>query len=77
MMISEIDVDELMLFKQLTVRSSWVTTVSHMEDLCLRAARWGLHLDRMVTHKPPLDNADEAFAIANTGRASKVCVVAE
>jgi len=31
----------------------------------------------MVTHKLPLENADEAFAIANTGCASKVCVVAE
>lgn len=73
----DIDVDELMLFKQLTVRSSWVTTIAHMEDLCLRAARWGLNLDRMVTNKLPLESADEAYAIANGGQSGKVCIVAE
>lgn len=73
----DIDVDELMLFKQLTVRSSWVTTVAHMEDLCLRAARWGLRLDSMVTDQLPVDAADEAYAIANAGNAGKVCIVAD
>jgi threonine dehydrogenase-like Zn-dependent dehydrogenase len=73
----DIDVDEMLLFKQLTVRSSWVTTVAHMEDLCLNAARWGLHLDRMVTNQLPLEKADEAFAIANSGMSGKVCIVAD
>lgn len=73
----DIDVDELMLFKQLTVRSSWVTTVAHMEDLCVRAARWDLHLDKMVTHQLPLESVDEGFAIANEGRSGKVCIVNE
>lgn len=72
----EIDVDELMLFKQLTVRSSWVTTIAHMEDLCTRAARWGLQVDRMVTDRLPLESADEAYAIANAGQSGKVCIVA-
>lgn len=72
----EIDVDELMLFKQLTVRSSWVTTIAHMEDLCVNAGRWGLQLDRMVTNQLPIDAADEAYAIANGGQAGKVCIVA-
>lgn len=72
----EIDVDELMLFKQLTVRSSWVTTIAHMEDLCVRAARWGIKLDSMVTHQLPIESADEAYAIANAGQSGKVCIVA-
>lgn len=72
----DIDVDELLLFKQLTIRSSWVTTIAHMEDLCMRAARWGLHLDQMVTNPMSLEQADEAYAIANTARAGKVCIVA-
>ena len=72
----EIDLDELLLFKQLTVRSHWVTTPGHMEDLCHLLARWKLNLDRMVTDRLSLEEADKAFAIANSGRAGKVCVVA-
>jgi threonine dehydrogenase-like Zn-dependent dehydrogenase len=64
-----------MLFKQLTVRSSCVTTIAHMEDLCSRAAHWGLHLDKMVTDILPLESADKAFAIANAGRSGKVCIL--
>lgn len=73
----DIDVDELMLFKQLTVRSSWVTTPGHMEDLCRLAARWDLHLDRMVTDRFKLEDADKAFAVANSGRSGKVCITAD
>jgi threonine dehydrogenase-like Zn-dependent dehydrogenase len=73
----DIDVDEHMLLKQLTVYSSWVTTPGHMEDLCIRAARWGLHLDRMVTDRFMLEDADEAFKVANSGRSGKVCITAD
>jgi len=71
----EISVDELLLFKQLTVRSHWVTTPGHMEDLCHALARWKLNLHSMVTDRLPLEEADKAFAIANSGRAGKVCVI--
>ena len=65
----------LLVLKQLTVRSSWVTTVGHMEDLCTDAARWGLHLDKMVTDRLPLAAVDNAYAIANSGGSGKVCIV--
>jgi hypothetical protein len=48
-----------------------------MEDLCSRAAPWGLHLDKMVTDILPLESADKAFATANAGRSGLVCIVAE
>jgi threonine dehydrogenase-like Zn-dependent dehydrogenase len=71
----EIDVDELMVFKQLTIRSSWVTSLGHMEDLCGRAARWGLHLDKMITERLPLGEIGNAYAIANAAQSGKVCIV--
>lgn len=73
----DIDVDELLLFKQLTVRSHWVTTPGHMEDLCHSSARWGLHLDKMITNRFDIEQTDEAFALANQGSAGKVCVVSK
>ena len=71
----EIDVDELLVLKQLTVRSSWVTTIGHMEDLALNAARWDLRLDTMITERLPLAEVDNAYAIANSARSGKVCVL--
>lgn len=71
----DIDVDELILLKQITVRSHWVTTPGHMEDLCVLADRWGLRLDKMVTNRLPLEEADEAYRLANSAKTGKVCIV--
>jgi threonine dehydrogenase-like Zn-dependent dehydrogenase len=39
--------------------------------------RWDLHPERIVTHRFPLDQADEAYRVADRGDAGKVCIVFE
>jgi threonine dehydrogenase-like Zn-dependent dehydrogenase len=71
----EIDVSPEMIHRQLTVYGSWVTSVGRTAELLELMARWDLHPDRMVTHTFALDDAAEAYAVADDGRSGKVAVV--
>jgi len=68
-------VSELLIHKQVTLHGSWVTSLRHMEDLLEHLVRWGLHPERIVTHRFALDQADEAYRVADRGAAGKVCIV--
>lgn len=68
-------VSELLIHKQITLYGSWVTSLRHMEDLLEHLVRWNLHPETIVTHRFPLDQADEAYRIADGGSAGKVCIV--
>jgi threonine dehydrogenase-like Zn-dependent dehydrogenase len=46
-----------------------------MEDLLEHVTRWQLHPETVVTHRLPLDQAAEAYQIADSGAAGKVCIV--
>jgi threonine dehydrogenase-like Zn-dependent dehydrogenase len=46
-----------------------------MEDLLEHVTRWQLHPETVVTHRFPLDQAAEAYQIADSGAAGKVCIV--
>ncbi len=70
-------VSELLIHKQITLHGSWVTSLRHMEDLLERLVRWNLHPERIVTHRYPLRQADEAYRVADRGTAGKVCIVFE
>ena len=70
-------VSELLIHKQITLHGSWVTSLRHMEELLEHLVRWDLHPERIVTHRFPLDQADEAYRIADRGAAGKVCIVFE
>jgi threonine dehydrogenase-like Zn-dependent dehydrogenase len=70
-------VSELLIHKQITLHGSWVTSLRHMEELLERLVRWNLHPERIVTHRYPLPQADEAYRIADRGAAGKVCIVFE
>ena len=39
--------------------------------------RWNLRPERIVTHRFSLDEADEAYRIADGGTAGKVCIILE
>jgi threonine dehydrogenase-like Zn-dependent dehydrogenase len=69
------DVSHLLIHKQVTVYGSWVTSVAHMEDLLGHLARWRLHPETIVTDRFTLDQADQAYALADRGTAGKVCIV--
>ena len=70
-------VSELLIHKQITLHGSWVTSLRHMEELLEHLVRWDLHPERIVTHRFPLDQADEAYRVADRGAAGKVCIVFE
>jgi threonine dehydrogenase-like Zn-dependent dehydrogenase len=68
-------VSELLIHKQISLHGSWVTSLRHMADLLEHLVRWNLHPERIVTHRFRLDQADEAYRIADRGAAGKVCIV--
>jgi threonine dehydrogenase-like Zn-dependent dehydrogenase len=59
---------------QKTIYGSWVTSTWLMEELVERLVRWGLHPEDIVTHRFPLERADEAYRLMASGRCGKVAV---
>jgi threonine dehydrogenase-like Zn-dependent dehydrogenase len=59
---------------QKTIYGSWVTSTWLMEELVERLVRWNLHPEDIVTHRFPLDQADEAYRLMASGRCGKVAV---
>jgi len=59
---------------QKTIYGSWVTSLWRMEDLVERLVRWDLHPDVLVTHRFPLEKADEAYRLMASGACGKVAV---
>jgi threonine dehydrogenase-like Zn-dependent dehydrogenase len=58
-------VSELLIHKQITLYGSWVTSLRHMEDLLEHLVRWDLHPERIVTHRYQLQQAAEAYRVAD------------
>jgi threonine dehydrogenase-like Zn-dependent dehydrogenase len=73
----EFDVSHLLIHRQITMYGSWVTSLSHMEDLVESLVRWELHPEITVSHRLGLDDAEEAYRIADAGQSGKVCIVME
>ncbi|MEO7718292.1 MAG: zinc-binding dehydrogenase [Capsulimonas sp.] len=73
----EFDVSPMLIHPQITLFGSWVTSLGHMEDLVERLSRWNLHPDTTVTHRFALDQAAEAYKIADAGQSGKVVIVSE
>lgn len=67
-------VSEMLIHKQITLHGSWVTSLRHMAELLEHLVRWDLHPERIVTHRFSLDQADEAYRVADQGAAGKVCI---
>jgi len=59
---------------QKTIYGSWVTSTWLMEELVERLVRWNLHPEDIVTHRFPLQKADEAYQLMAAGRCGKVAV---
>lgn len=60
---------------QKTIYGSWVTSIWRMEELVERLVRWGIHPEELVTHRFPLAQAGEAYALMASGKCGKVAVV--
>jgi len=59
---------------QKTIYGSWVTSIWLMEELVERLVRWGLHPDKLITHRFPLEKAPEAYALMAKGQCGKVAI---
>lgn len=46
-----------------------------MEELVEKIVRWGIHPDKLITHRFPLEKAGEAYALMASGKSGKVAVV--
>jgi len=60
--------------KQITLFGSWVTSLKHMEELLERLDRWGIHPERICTHRLPLSEAGKAYELVAGRQAGKVCI---
>jgi len=60
---------------QKTIYGSWVTNIWRMEELVERIVRWGIRPEDLITHRFPLEKADEAYALMAGGKCGKVAVV--
>lgn len=61
--------------KASTICGSWVTSLWRMEDLVEHLVRWGIHPDRLITHRFELKDASEAYRLMASGKCGKVAVV--
>ncbi|MGC4106664.1 MAG: zinc-binding dehydrogenase [Thermomicrobiales bacterium] len=73
----DIDVSQMLIHPQITLMGSWVTSVGHMEELAEHLVRWGIHPERIVSHRFGLEDAAEAYRVADEGKSGKVCIVME
>jgi threonine dehydrogenase-like Zn-dependent dehydrogenase len=74
---AEFDVSHDVIHPQITIYGSWVTSIGHMEELVENLVRWNLKPEITVTHRFSLDQAAEAYRIADEGQGGKVCIVME
>jgi threonine dehydrogenase-like Zn-dependent dehydrogenase len=70
----EINPSPDLIHDQKTLYGSWVTSNWLMEELVERLIRWNLRPADLITHRFPLENAAEAYALMSSGRCGKVAV---
>lgn len=63
-----------MIHDQKTVFGSWVTNIWRMEELVECLVRWNIHPADLITHRFPLNQAAEAYALMASGKCGKVAV---
>lgn len=71
----DFDVSQTIIHNQITIYGSWVTSTGHMEDLVEKLVAWKLKPEIIVTHRFSLEQAAEAYRVADEGQSGKVCIV--
>lgn len=66
-----------LIHDQKSIYGSWVTSIWRMEELVERLVRWNLHPHDLITHRFPLEQAGDAYALMASGQCGKVTVCAE
>jgi len=70
-----IDASPELIHRNVQLIGSWVTSTVHMAELLEHLVRWGLHPSVVVSHEFPIDQAAEAYQVADAGRDGKVAIV--
>jgi threonine dehydrogenase-like Zn-dependent dehydrogenase len=73
----EFDVSQTIIHNQITVYGSWVTSTGRMEELVEKLVEWKLKPEITVSHRFSLEEAIEAYRVADEGQSGKVCIVME
>lgn len=73
----EFDVSQTIIHNQITIYGSWVTSTGRMEELVEKLVEWNLKPEIIVSHRFLLDQAEEAYRVADEGQSGKVCIVME
>ncbi|MBR3165313.1 MAG: zinc-binding dehydrogenase [Lachnospiraceae bacterium] len=60
---------------QKQIHGSWVTSLWRMEELVEHLVRWGIHPDRLITHRFELKDVSKAYALMASGQCGKVAVI--
>jgi threonine dehydrogenase-like Zn-dependent dehydrogenase len=71
----DFDVSQTIIHPQITIYGSWVTSTGHMEDLVEKLVAWNLKPEITVTHRFSLEEAADAYRVADEGQSGKVCIV--
>ncbi len=64
-----------LIHKQISIHGSWVTSTWMMQELTERLVRWDIHPETLVTHRFPINEADQAYELMASGKSGKVAVV--
>jgi len=73
----EFDVSQTIIHPQITIYGSWVTSTTRMEELVEKLVEWQLKPEIIVSHRFSLEEAAEAYRVADAGESGKVCIVME
>jgi threonine dehydrogenase-like Zn-dependent dehydrogenase len=71
----DVEASPALIHGQITLHGSWVTSIWRMEELVERLVRWDLHPEATVTDRFPLEDAEQAYALADSGISGKVGLV--
>jgi threonine dehydrogenase-like Zn-dependent dehydrogenase len=71
----EVDASHALIHRQLTLHGSWVTSVGRMAELTALLDQWGLRPSITVTDRFALDDAVDAYKLADQGGAGKVAII--
>ncbi|MDV3128058.1 zinc-binding dehydrogenase [Mycobacterium sp. 21AC1] len=69
------EVSDTLLHKQLTIHTSWVTSLTAMSELATNLVRWGLRPETVVSDVFPFSQAAQAYELAAGTSRGKVCLV--
>jgi threonine dehydrogenase-like Zn-dependent dehydrogenase len=73
----DFDASHEVIHRQITIYGSWVTSTAHMEELVEKLVAWNVQPEKIVSHRFSLEQAAEAYRVADEGESGKVCIVME